>query len=378
MGQEETITLKRPLIKLCNGRLGDAAFLGQVVYYSGPDEKWFYRTYKNWEEDICVKERTCQDIAARLERQGLISTKIRKVNETPRKFYRANLDVVEAGIEALFSTGFTESVVPGSTDSVGGVTDSVDPVGSTDSGGGVTESGRGVTESVDPYIKDLTRYRLGTRPDKKPEKKLESAAAPEEIFSAEQKTEPEPEPEQEQEPVNAPATHQPGLDLPAYPAVAGRSNFPAPQNLTQREGNDLLIGILEALTHFSGESMPSVMRQELNFAQLPWLSPIREADPAFALYTDKEVMPSDKSMGLINAQGYVEAATQTVSRMRKVIKLWRTYQAGLARAEERRQAPPQLQSPPQNAVAEYAPPPVGFRQRVLAGIHNGDSPGPGG
>lgn len=89
-GQANILTIPRIFVDLV-GDLETALFLSQVLYWSdkgSQDGGWFYKTYAEWEEEICLNEYKVRKAKNKLEEMGLIETKIKKANGNPTVHYR--------------------------------------------------------------------------------------------------------------------------------------------------------------------------------------------------------------------------------------------------------------------------------------------------
>ena len=60
-----------------------AAVLNQIIFYSNKSKLnngWFYKSYEEWEEDICICERTMRRIIKNFESDGIVLLKTNKAN----------------------------------------------------------------------------------------------------------------------------------------------------------------------------------------------------------------------------------------------------------------------------------------------------------
>lgn len=89
VGQANILTIPRVFLDY-TGSLDCALFLSQVIYWSdrNPHSEWFYKTYKDWQEELGLSEyqvRRCTNILKGLD---LLETKLKKANGSPTVHYR--------------------------------------------------------------------------------------------------------------------------------------------------------------------------------------------------------------------------------------------------------------------------------------------------
>lgn len=98
-GQSSVITTPRLYIDIVKSHTL-ATVLNQCVFWSNKSSDkygYFYKSYADWNEEICIKERTLRNKFYRLEEMGLISTKVKMVYGKPLKHIHANIDkIIEA------------------------------------------------------------------------------------------------------------------------------------------------------------------------------------------------------------------------------------------------------------------------------------------
>lgn len=116
-GQKNLIVIPRLFIL----KLGDypsAALLAQCIYWSSKIEQegWFYKTYKEWEDEICLSKDQAIKASKKLKKLELIQTKVKKApTGNPTVFYRVDLNalcswlVVKPYYRKLDSTTFVSS-----------------------------------------------------------------------------------------------------------------------------------------------------------------------------------------------------------------------------------------------------------------------------
>ena len=59
MGQASILTIPKELIHYCEGDINSALLLSQLIYWQDKiknKEGWIYKTYKDWEDEICLNE----------------------------------------------------------------------------------------------------------------------------------------------------------------------------------------------------------------------------------------------------------------------------------------------------------------------------------
>ncbi|MCX7726224.1 MAG: hypothetical protein N2053_05195 [Chitinispirillaceae bacterium] len=92
VGQSNILTVPRIFISTLDG-IEEALFVSQLLYWTGKSKDgWVWKTYSDWEEEIGIKERTLRNIKTKLEKIGLIETKIKKARGSTAVFYKLNTD----------------------------------------------------------------------------------------------------------------------------------------------------------------------------------------------------------------------------------------------------------------------------------------------
>lgn len=89
-GQENTVVVPKLFFKL-TGDLTTAVLLNQIVFYSDKSKRtdgFFYKTYKEWEEEICLTERQVRYSTKKLIKEGLVETTLKKANGAPTVHYK--------------------------------------------------------------------------------------------------------------------------------------------------------------------------------------------------------------------------------------------------------------------------------------------------
>ena len=95
VGQSNILTAPVAFVKY-TGSLDCAVFLSQIIYWTDrSSDGWFYKSYAEWESEICLSEYEIRKNCRRLKNKGILVTKLQKVNGAPVVHYRLN--------EAVFS-----------------------------------------------------------------------------------------------------------------------------------------------------------------------------------------------------------------------------------------------------------------------------------
>lgn len=93
-GQKNTLTIPKIYVEL-TGDLTTALLLNQIVFYSDKSKRndgYFYKTYKDWEQELLLTERQVRNSANKLKKIGLIETKVMKANGSPTVHYKLDYD----------------------------------------------------------------------------------------------------------------------------------------------------------------------------------------------------------------------------------------------------------------------------------------------
>ena len=93
-GQKNTLTIPKIYVEL-TGDLTTALLLNRIVFYSNEfkrNDGFFYKTYKDWEQEILLTERQVRNSANKLKKMGLIETKVMKANGSPTVHYKLDYD----------------------------------------------------------------------------------------------------------------------------------------------------------------------------------------------------------------------------------------------------------------------------------------------
>lgn len=92
-GQANVLTIPRVFVDY-TGSLDCALFLSQVIYWSdkGDSEGWFYKSYGEWEQELCLTEYQVRKAAKHLAAMGILETKLKKANGSPTLHYRLDFE----------------------------------------------------------------------------------------------------------------------------------------------------------------------------------------------------------------------------------------------------------------------------------------------
>jgi hypothetical protein len=93
-GQDNIFTVPKVYVKY-TGDLTTAVLLNQIIFYSDKSKRtdgFFYKTYKEWEEDVCLTERQVRHSINKLKDKGIIETKLKKANGSPTVHYKLLYD----------------------------------------------------------------------------------------------------------------------------------------------------------------------------------------------------------------------------------------------------------------------------------------------
>lgn len=93
-GQENVFTVPRIYVQY-TGDLTTAILLNQIVFYSDKSKRkdgFFYKTYEEWEQEICLSKRQVRYSTDKLKELGIVETKIKKANGAPTVHYKLDYD----------------------------------------------------------------------------------------------------------------------------------------------------------------------------------------------------------------------------------------------------------------------------------------------
>ena len=93
-GQDSVITIPKIYIDF-TGDLTTAAILNQLVFYSDKGKRsdgFFYKSYKEWEEETGLTKRQVSYSIGKIKDLGLVETKLKKANGSPTIHYKLDYD----------------------------------------------------------------------------------------------------------------------------------------------------------------------------------------------------------------------------------------------------------------------------------------------
>jgi uncharacterized phage protein (TIGR02220 family) len=111
-GQDNTFTIPRIYVQF-TGDLTSAVLLNQIVFYSDKSKRtdgYFYKTYKEWEEEVCLTERQVRLAVGKLKDKGIIETKLMKANGSPTVHYKLHFDKLAESILTLCQIPMQQNV----------------------------------------------------------------------------------------------------------------------------------------------------------------------------------------------------------------------------------------------------------------------------
>lgn len=99
-GQDRTITIPVIYIEML-GDLNTAALLNQIIFWSDKTSRkdgFFYKTYKDWEEELTLSEYQVRNSVKKLKEKNLVETKLKRANGSPTLHYRLDYKVLQDSI----------------------------------------------------------------------------------------------------------------------------------------------------------------------------------------------------------------------------------------------------------------------------------------
>lgn len=105
-GQKNTMTIPRIYIKIA-GDITAGVFLSQLVWYSDKGTRkdgWFWKSNKEWKEEIELSYAQVKRCARDLEARGFIETKIMRAKGAPTTHYKVDMDKIIMAMIELVST----------------------------------------------------------------------------------------------------------------------------------------------------------------------------------------------------------------------------------------------------------------------------------
>jgi len=105
-GQGNTISIPKTYIKILNC-YKKSTVLNQIIFWSNKSsvgkDGWFYKSYKEWDDEILIEERTLRRVFESLVEIGLCETKTKKVKGINTLWCKPNLGKVLELIEQMLS-----------------------------------------------------------------------------------------------------------------------------------------------------------------------------------------------------------------------------------------------------------------------------------
>lgn len=111
-GQDNVFTVPRLYVQYA-GDLTTAVLLNQIVFYSDKSKRkdgFFYKTYKEWDEEICLTERQVRYSISKLKNIGIVETKLKKANGAPTVHYKLDYDKFVESILTFCQIPFEQNV----------------------------------------------------------------------------------------------------------------------------------------------------------------------------------------------------------------------------------------------------------------------------
>ena len=111
-GQANMITVPRIYIEF-TGDLSTAVVLNQIVYWSDKTKRtdgYFYKSYKEWTDEICLTERQIRYAVKKLKELGFLETELKKANGAPTVHYKLDYDKLLESILTKCQNGNLQNV----------------------------------------------------------------------------------------------------------------------------------------------------------------------------------------------------------------------------------------------------------------------------
>lgn len=99
-GNERHITIPKIYLEL-TGDFNTAALLNQLVFWSDKTKRkdgFFYKSYKEWEEEICLSQYQVSRSIKQLKEMKVVDTKLKKADGAPTIHYYVNMEVLSQSI----------------------------------------------------------------------------------------------------------------------------------------------------------------------------------------------------------------------------------------------------------------------------------------
>ncbi|WP_144508203.1 DnaD domain-containing protein [Bacillus thuringiensis] len=111
-GQDNIVVVPKLFVKL-TGDITTAILLNQIVFYSDKSKRtdgFFYKTYKEWKDEICLTERQVRYSTRKLVDRGLVETVLKKANGAPTVHYKLDYNKLVESILTLCQNPTLQSV----------------------------------------------------------------------------------------------------------------------------------------------------------------------------------------------------------------------------------------------------------------------------
>lgn len=96
-GSQRIITFPEIYAKI-TGDVNTALFMNQVIFWSDKTKRkdgYFYKTYQEWEKEVFLTKHQITRCISKLEKLGVLETKVMKADGSPTKHYKVNMDQVQ-------------------------------------------------------------------------------------------------------------------------------------------------------------------------------------------------------------------------------------------------------------------------------------------
>lgn len=113
-GQANILTIPKVYIDLLDGDINSALLLSQCVYWSDrttSKDGWFYKSYREWGEEIRLSQYAVNRSASKLKKLGFIETKLKKANGAPTVHYRVKINSLTNSIMKKLDNGLSRNSI---------------------------------------------------------------------------------------------------------------------------------------------------------------------------------------------------------------------------------------------------------------------------
>lgn len=93
-GQENYLTINKLYVEYM-GSLDGGIFLQQLIFWSDKSSRedgFFYKTYKEWQEEVCLSEYNVRKHTKKLTEKGFLKTALKKANGSPTLHYKFDMN----------------------------------------------------------------------------------------------------------------------------------------------------------------------------------------------------------------------------------------------------------------------------------------------